>query len=263
MKLGIVGGGTVGRATARCYIEHAEVRVFDILPERATHSLAEVMACDIVFVCLPTPQIEGSLMCDLVPIVKFFEQIDRSRANLVLRSTVPIGATRRLRAMYDLPNLVHSPEFLTARCAVTDAQLPARNIIGYPRADTLQYGGLEDLYRHRFSGVPVHLMTSDESEFVKLAQNGFFATKIAYWNECRTLADNLDLDWDRVLSAVLADGRISHSHTRVPGPDGKYGFGGACLEKDLASLVSCIEQAGLSAAVTRAAYERNLEDRDR
>ena len=124
---------------------------------------------------------------------------------------------------------------------------------------------LHSLYLARFPGVPVHVMTSDESEAVKGFQNGFFAVKVSYWNECRTLADKLGLNWDTVMEGILADGRIAHAHTKVPGPDGKFGFGpdspNGCLQKDSASLVHQLESSGLLASVTRGAVERNREDR--
>jgi UDP-glucose 6-dehydrogenase len=93
---------------------------------------------------------------------------------------------------------------------------------------------------------------------VKLLQNGFFAVKVAYWNEARALADKLGLDWADVHGAVMTDGRIHPSHTQVPGPDGCRGFGGTCLPKDLAQLVHHLEA---EAYVTGAALHRNRHDR--
>lgn len=268
MKLGIVGGGTVGRATARCFMEHHEVRVHDVDPNRATHKLHEVLDCDLVFVCLPTPQKAGSLECDTSYIDSFFALLRigadvQATKNFVLRSTVPIGTTNRLRERYRMPNLVHSPEFLTARCSVTDAQVPARNIIGVPNWPIMAedsnrcYPVLYNLYNHRFPGIKTFDMTSDESEAVKLFLNGFFAVKVAYFNEVRCLADKLGLDWDRVIEGMMSDGRIAHSHTKVPGPDGKRGFGGACLPKDLASLVQCMMDAKTPALVASNALLSN------
>lgn len=275
MKIGIVGGGVVGRATARAFIEYVdEVRIYDVLKERRTHDVYETRRCNIIFVCLPTPQKKDSLECDVSAVEQFFsessglgpESIGRN-ANYVLRSTVPIGATKRLAQQYNLTNLVHSPEFLTARCAVTDAQIPSRNIVGYAGEPKDNFNAdqcgntLVNLYSRRFPGVPTYLMSSDESEAVKLFQNSFFATKVSYWNECRTLADKLDLDWNSVMEAILADGRISPSHTQVPGPDGRRGFGGSCLPKDLASLEHQFMEAKLAHFVTTAARVRNLADR--
>lgn len=270
MKIGVVGNGVVGRATARCWMEHCdEVRANDVLPERRTHSLADTLACDMVFVCLPTPQVKDDLECDLSAVEAFCDGAAGHEGGLVLKSTVPIGTTRRLRERYKLPGLVHSPEFLTARCALIDACIPSRNLIGglFPSSGDAWVVSptavrLHQLYARRFPGTLLAIMSSDESEAVKLFQNGFFAVKVAYWNECRTLADKLRLNWPMVMAGVLSDGRIAHAHTKVPGPDGKRGFGGTCLPKDAASLAACLEAAGLEATVTRAALERNARDRE-
>lgn len=270
MRIGVIGGGVVGRATARTFLEYVEeVRVYDLLKERRTHERAETVQSDIVFVCLPTPcSQDGSL--DTSYVDDFFAKLhpteERPR-NFVLRSTVPIGTTRKLAEQYRLPNLVHSPEFLTARCAVTDAHLPARNIVGDSTSTTWNAGQsrhpVADLYRRRFPGVPVLTMESDESEAVKLIQNSFFAVKVSFFNEANALCSVLGLDWECVLNATLADGRIAHSHTKVPGPDRKYGFGGSCLPKDLSEFVRCVRKAGMQPFVSQAALTRNLLDRER
>lgn len=257
MKIGVVGAGVVGRATARAWLEHAEeVRVFDVVRERRTHPRDEVYECDLVFICVPESEVEAVLE-GVLP--------SERGTNLVIVSTTPIGTTKRLAETYELPNLIHSPCFVTARCAVSDAQMPARNIIGVPTV--VRYGScaalLLEAYRKRFPGVPIHLMSSDESECVKLITNAFFAAKIAFFNEARTLTQALGLDWDVVLGAVLADGRISHAHARVPGPSGEAGFGGKCLIKDAQAFVLALQALDLRADVTAGALARNETDRGR
>ena len=269
LTIGIIGNGVVGNATARTWMEHAEVRVYDTNPLRRTHTWEQVLSCHVVFLCLPTPPYSSQRIppgaaneCDITEIEKTCVALrdDQPNGTYALRSTVPIGTTRNLKAVYKLPNLVHNPEFLTARCAVTDAQTPARNIIG---GEIITSTDLRWLYQLRFPGVPVHCMSSDESELVKLTQNSFFAVKVAFFNEVRALSDKLHLKWEIVLEAILADGRIAHSHTRVPGPDGKYGFGGSCLPKDLGNMIHCINKNGCSAIITSAAQARNSIDRGR
>lgn len=279
MKIGIIGAGVVGHATARSFIEHVdEVRVHDRIKAKETHDLSTTLESDLIFLCLPTPQSSEGLACDTSAIDGFFQYGMPERfksANLVLRSTVPIGTTRRLREQYGLTNIVHSPEFLTARCAVVDAQMPARNIIGSPgftddRSLTTYYGNgdtadtLHALYERRFPGVPVLRMTSDESEAVKVFQNSIFAVTVSLWNELQHFAEKAGLDWERVRAAILADGRIANAHSRVPGNDG-FGFSGTCLPKDLASFVHQYrELLGFSPWVTKAAHIRNAEvDRKR
>lgn len=263
MKIGIIGNGVVGNATARCFMEYAEVQVWDCFTAKCTHNLSDTLFCDIAFICLPEDQLDGffSGMFQVSPAM----QVGRSEANLVIKSTCPIGTTRKLAEKYGLKNLVHSPEFLTARCAVTDAQLPARNIIGFSSDWQATKTGhpLEALYANRFPGVKTFLMASDESEAVKLFQNSFFAVKVAFFNEINELAEKLGLDWETVRAAMLADGRIAHSHTQVPGPDGKYGFGGTCLPKDLNQLREAFVDNDMYSSVLSAAAIRNQKDRDR
>lgn len=259
MRIGIVGNGIVGNATAQAFIDHVDdVLCYDIDPLRCGARLGEVMACcDLIFVCLPTPPKSNySLECDTHYLDEFFASLGgvaRASCNFVLRSTVPIGYTRKARVKFNLPNLVHSPEFLTARTAVEDAKNPTRLVIGHPiaRHSYLQKtcGALHRLYKERWPTVFTREMTSDESEAVKLFQNGFSAVKIAYFNEIRSLADKIGLDWQTCIDTLLAGGWINPMHTQVPGPDGKRGFGGSCLPKDLANLVACMESAGLPSFV--------------
>lgn len=255
MRLGVIGGGIVGHATARAFIEHAEIRVYDVVPEKRTHSLPDTLDSDLIFVSLPTPQRQNAHGCDTSFVDKFFKEHAGYNLNFVLRSTVPVGTTQRLRDEYGLMNLVHSPEFLTARCAVTDAHIPARNIVGGPPC--LCRDKLENLYRMRFPGVPVLVMQSGESECVKLALNSHFAQKVAFFNNVKQLADAKCLNWDNILAGMLSDGRIAHAHTKVPGGDSRPGFGGACLRKDLANFISCLEGAGLPSDMLLATKEYN------
>ncbi len=269
MRIGVIGGGMVGQATARTYLEHVkEVIVWDVIPLRCSNTLHHLLnVADPIFVCLPTPQRENGMGLDCSALDHFFSgttsalmKNEKIRAkNFVLRSTVSIGTTRRLREQYGLTNLVHSPEFLTARCAVTDAQMPTRNIIGVPAYQHFHCPWLQDMYLARFPQVPCLMMSSDESEAVKLFQNGVFAATVSLWNELRSLADKLRLDWDTVRNAILADGRISPSHTQVPGPDGRRGWGGACLGKDLSQLLSHFYEAQMPANVLDGAWHRNFE----
>lgn len=245
ITIGVIGGGFVGRAVARGFMEYADVRVYDIDEKRATHSWEDAVDTDFIFVCLPTEHSRNeNEPYDMGPINSFFEKYASHmdwdvRASgkpvIIIKSTVPVGTTQRLSNEYgDVANIVHSPEFLTARCSLVDYQTPARLIVGVPRSFKF-YDHLEimSLYAGRFPGVPIHKMLSDESELVKLACNSFFATKVAFFNTVYRTCGNLGLDFESVRQGMLSDGRIAHAHTQVPGPDGKLGFGGSCLPKDL------------------------------
>lgn len=248
MRIGIIGGGVVGHATARCYMEHADVRVYDKVRTRRTHTLRQTLASDLVFVCLPEK---------LVPC--FFKQ--NRKSVFALRSTVPVGTCRRLRSKHGL-QLVHHPEFLTARKAVVDAMTPTRLVIGSVclGLDDDAHCTLCSLLSKRFPGVEKYGMLYEASELAKLATNAFFATKLAFFNELYTYCNEQCINWNAVLGVLMTDGRIAHSHTQVPGHDGKRGFGGACLPKDLDQYIECV---GDDAVVAKAARARNKKDRVR
>lgn len=270
-RVGIVGGGVVGQATAKSFFEHVkEVQVYDVSPVRRTHnSLLHVLESDLVFICLPSPQKEDDLGLDVTIIYDFFAELAvkyphrLSQFHFVLKSTVPIGTTLHLARTYGM-DIVHSPEFLTARCAVLDAQIPNRNIIGSNDRLSDTTGRLYKLYTQRFPHVPIVHCTSSESEAVKLFTNAFFATKVAFWNEMSLIAKRLKLDWTTLIDTILLDGRIHPSHTTVPGPDGQFGFGGTCLPKDLSEVAVTLKNLGWGDVfVTNAAYQRNQMDRGR
>jgi UDP-glucose 6-dehydrogenase len=259
MRIGIVGGGTVGKAVAKTYLEYVdEVRVYDVLPERRTHGFEDTIVSDIVFVCLPEDILD-----------EFFSRLaSLEHNNYVLKSTVPVGTTRRLREKYGLVYLVHSPEFLTARCAETDARLPAVNIIGSPNGlVSMDYGVntpldknpvvYHNLLARRFPGTQILHMRYEESEAVKLMSNAETAVKVALFNEFHQYCSKVGLDYETVKVGILAIGRTTEHGTRVPGPDGKFGFGGPCIGKDLKTLIDGMAAAKCAVWVTQGAETRN------
>lgn len=241
MKVAVIGGGTVGKAVARTYLEFVdEVRVWDVRPERRTvDEVDAALDCDIVFLCLPTPQHQMGGGLDVSAVEDLCRQLPGSfpSANLVLKSTVPVGTTRRLAETYGLKNLVHSPEFLTARCAEIDARIPSINVIGCPTSTNGCSDKLKYMYERRFPGTKLIVTTSNTSEAAKLAINSWFAVKVSMFNEIKSFCAMVGAGWERVREIILADGRTTAHHTQVPGPDGKDGFGGVCLPKDLAQFI--------------------------
>lgn len=256
--IGIVGMGFVGTATCRVWTEYATVRCYDIVPELANATLDETLQSDFVFLCLPTPALPDG-RCDTRIIEKTIQAAPESQ--FVIKSTVPIGFSKQMAQISK--SLLHSPEFLTSRCSIVDAHTPSRNLIGITghKLSIVAGEGLYNLYKQRFPGIQCFVLDSDESEATKLMANNFFAAKVAFFNEWHKWCEYHKLNWDSVLAAVLADGRIAHSHTKVPGPDGLLGFGGTCLPKDLSNTVCHMEDAGIQSILLKAVIERNSRDR--
>jgi UDPglucose 6-dehydrogenase len=260
MQIGVIGNGVLGRAVVRGLVEHVRsVRVHDANAKLSTHTLAEVAkGSHIIFVCVPTPESEDG-SCDTSIVTRCVDELVAYAPHapeeplIVIRSTVPVGYTddlcARLLQEHRFSRIVHNPEFLTARCALVDYHTPSRHIIGVPWAaqGCSGFQTLQDLYAGRFPNTPTYVMSSDESEIVKLACNSFFAAKVAFFNGIHALCGQTQSNYESVLRGMLSDGRIAHSHTQVPGPDGKLGFGGTCLPKDLASLVHTLRERGIGA----------------
>ena len=263
IKIGIIGTGMVGSAIARGFNLFADVSTYDIDPKKCANTLEEALDNEFIFVCLPTPmekaeggQADLSVMLNFFSIIghKYLDILNKNDSVVVIKSTVPIGTTSQLIRDFPNFNIVHSPEFLTARCANLDFITPARNIIG-------GYGKsverLSKLYIDRFPGVPCYAMRPEESELVKYAANCFFATKVIFFNEMKLLCDSLNMNWDNVLTGVFSDGRIAKSHYQVPGHDGDAGFGGFCFPKDINALISVMESLGIDPLVLKAVWQQN------
>ena len=91
--------------------------------------------------------------------------------------------------------------------------------------------------------------------------NCFFATKVSFMNEMRTIADKCGVDWDMAVEGFVRDGRIGHTHLNVPGPDGKFGFGGSCFPKDVQAMIDFGKTLGLHLHTLEGVWNTNLKVR--
>jgi nucleotide sugar dehydrogenase len=260
-KIGVIGKGFVGTAVARGFVNFAEVKIYDVDKNKSSHSLEEVANSEFVFLCLPTPMIsaEGG-RANLRIIEGCLKDINnlenRNKDTIyIIKSTVPIGKTKEWSKQYLDLNIVHSPEFLTARSAIIDFICPSRSIVG---CEDMEVGEkVQRLLEDRFPGVVCFLMTSEESETVKYMANCFFATKVSFFNEMKLFIDKKGLSWDDVLAGVISDGRIGKSHYEVPGHDGDGGYGGTCFPKDINSFIHVMEDNGIDPLLLKASWEQN------
>ena len=170
MKIGVIGNGFVGSAVANGFARY-DVKVFDKNPDSSLHSLEEVLSQDFVFICVPTPMkdIMGD-DCNLSIIESCFSEIESigSNATFIIKSTVPIGTTARLQKIHSSINIVHSPEFLTAKFAKENFLNADRHIVGYVKKKSIGEKASK-LFKSAFPNIPCLTMKSDESESVKLS----------------------------------------------------------------------------------------------
>lgn len=265
-QIGVIGCGFVGKAVVKGFAQFADIKIYDVDEKKSTHTFEEVANSEFVFLCLPTPMIsaEGGKanLSILDSCIKDIDSLEnRNKDSIyIIKSTVPIGTTKRLSEQYKDMYFIHNPEFLTARSAIIDFICPARNIVGYE--NIFAGGKVRDLLVRRFPGTSCFIMTSEESETVKYVANCFFSTKVMFFNEMKLFIDKRGLSWDRIIEGVMADGRIGTSHYEVPGHDGELGFGGTCLPKDINSLIDIMEKSDIDPLVLKAVWEQNKRVRN-
>ena len=177
----------------------------------------------------------------------------------LIRSTVVPGTTQNFQKKFKKLKLVYNPEFLTERSANFDFISQPRFILGGSSKNT---SAVEKLFRHRFGfSTPIIKTDFQTAELIKYVCNTYFATKVSFLNEMKRISDKVDANWDDVIEGFLRDGRIGSSHTQVPGPDGKFGFGGSCFPKDIQAMISFSEEIGVFSNVLNGAWQTNLEVR--
>ena len=161
-------------------------------------------------------------------------------------------------------NLLFNPEYLTERNAKFDFINQSRFIIGSGEAtiSKMHSENLADLFRDRFGESTSILETNYETaEMIKYMNNCFFAIKVSFMNEMYRVAEKSNVDWKQAVSGFVTDGRIGHTHLDVPGPDGKFGFGGSCFPKDIRAMIKHADGIGVDVNVLKAAWETNLQVR--
>ncbi len=262
MKISVIGNGFVGAAVANGF-GHRNPLIYDIDPARSNCTLTQALEAEYIFVCLPTPMthVEGG-RANLSILYGFFESIKESDVTgiFIIKSTVPVGTTKELAEKYSQFRFVHNPEFLTAANANHDFINADRTVLGGSMVDVNK---VAMLYESDFPNIPVICMESNESELVKYTANCFLALKVMFFNEIKLLTEDIDADYKKVIDGVSADIRIGRAHTRVPGPDGDYGFGGTCFPKDINAFINVIKDLNGNAKsdIFEAVWKRNKEVR--
>jgi len=263
MKIGIIGNGFVGKATNQLKCKDIEIMAYDINPEFCYPKglrLVDLNECEIVFISVPTPMSkDGSCHLGIIKsVLNDLEKIEY-KGFIVLRSTVPVGTSDDLKCYF-------MPEFLTEKNYVYDFIHNKDWIFGLLSTDKekddifeKKIGELFELafQNERIKYNNIHFLTNKEAEMVKMFRNCFLATKVSFCNEVYEFCEKIGVNYENIRKVAANDHRILHSHTTVPGHDGKKGFGGTCFPKDTSSLKYEMNKSGMKPYILEAIIERN------
>jgi UDPglucose 6-dehydrogenase len=232
MKVGIIGLGFVGNALANSFNGSVKVLKIDPKLNTSTKDLRELNP-DLIFICVPTPMkqngdqdisILDSVILDIV-------QID-AKCPIILKSTLlPINLNRVLE---HIPDLVYNPEFLREKHAIEDFKNAKFHIFGGHKDKCKIVSNFFKDFTNTITAEHI-FMDIIAASFFKYTVNSYLSIKVTFFNELFDLFKETgsESSWDDLIDALKKDPRLGSSHMSVPGHDGRRGFGGACLPKDV------------------------------
>ena len=259
-KIGIFGVGMVGGAFKR-YFENKpnyEVHFFD---KKGLGSMDDLSNADYIYICLPTPYVEGS-GCDVGIIESAIKELtehtrdaegDMISKVFIIKSTVEPGTTQKLQDKYPEHKFLFSPEFLTEVTADNDMAYPDRQIVGYTAQS---YTIAKDVLQQLPLAPYERIVKSEEAEMIKYFGNNWFAVKVVFANQMYDLCTKMGIDYEAVKDGAAADKRIGRTHLDILHKGGR-GAGGKCLRKDLGATVEYARKNGVPLSLLEEAQKIN------
>ena len=264
MKIAVVGAGYVGLSLATLLSQNNEVAIVDIIPKKvekinrrkspirdeyiekffkekkltlkATTDYREAFeGSKYVIISTPTDYDEEKKYFDTSSVEYIIEKVislDIKNTTIVIKSTIPVGFTEKMRKRYGTRNIFFCPEFLREGKALYDNLYPSRIIVGDKGKKGKEFAKLLEESAIK-SNINILYMNSTEAEAVKLFSNTYLASRVAFFNELDTYADIKKLNAKDIIQGVCLDPRIGENYNNP-----SFGYGGYCLPKDTKQLLA-------------------------
>ena len=260
-SIGIIGYGVVGSAIDHYFsTNNIPVYIYDKFKSPWKKTFSNLLKTDLIFVSIPSNYDDDLQNFDLSNFYEILEILNNNNYNkaILFKSTLLPGTCEKFNIDYPKLNIIYNPEFLSEKTAVKDYANPKQIILGCtPFLNHKIRDSVGIFFNKIFFGVDIEIVSSTEAECTKIFLNSFYSVKVQFFNELYSLTDKIGVNYNSVIPLMLGQGWIDPQHTRVPGPDGYYSYGGKCLPKDSRSLLALMKRYNTYHKILKSTIEEN------